>query len=307
MKGLVVATLILLSGVAVHGQQSQFAPSGTGRHADSIATARELYASARYDEALAVLNGLGASASPAPTERKVIEQYRSFCLLALGRAEEAEEAIAAVVRVDPFYQPTEAEASPRVRTTFAEVRQRMLPDVATSRYAEAKQAYDRKSFAEAAGRFREVVTLLNDPQMNGRLPDLRTLAVGFVELATAAAAPPPAKEEPEPEPPAPVAPKKNAAPKIYTSEDEDVVAPVAIRQEVPQVPAAIVGMTRDKGILDLLIDEQGRVTSIAMRARVHPMYDSIVMNAAREWKYKPATVNGTPVKYRKLLQISIKK
>ncbi len=85
------------------------------------------------------------------------------------------------------------------------------------------------------------------------------------------------------------------------------MAPVAIRQEVPQVPAAIVGMTRDKGILDLLIDEQGRVTSIAMRARVHPMYDSIVMNAAREWKYKPATVNGTPVKYRKLLQISIKK
>ena len=30
-----------------------------------------------------------------------------------------------MVRVDPFYQPSEAEASPRVRSTFAEVRQRL--------------------------------------------------------------------------------------------------------------------------------------------------------------------------------------
>jgi hypothetical protein len=305
MKGLVIATLILLSGAAVHGQAPAFA-SRAGRNADSIATARELYASARYDEALAVLNGLGASGNPVPNERKLIEQYRSLCLLALGRADEAAAAIAAVVRVDPFYQPTEAEASPRVRATFADVRQRLLPDLATTRYAEAKQAYDRKSFAEAAGRFRELVALLDDPQMNGRLSDLRTLAGGFVELATAAAAPPPVKEEPPAPEPAPIEPKKSA-PKIYSAEDAGIVAPVVINQEVPQVPSSIVGMTKDKGVLDLVIDEQGRVASIALRMRVHPVYDSVLMNAAREWKYKPATFNGTPVKYRKLLQISIKR
>jgi hypothetical protein len=310
MKILVIAAMLLAAGEALHAQAPAFAPGGAAaRNADSIDAARELYASARYDEALTVLNGLGGGSSSAPAERKLIEQYRSLCLLALGRADEAEAAIAAVVRVDPFYQPSEAEASPRVRSTFADVRQRLLPDLASARYAEAKQAYDRKSFAEASARFRELVALLDDPQMAGRLSDLRTLAAGFVELATSAAAPPPPKEkEPEaPEAPAPAAPKKSAAPKIYTAEDDSVTPPVIINQDVPAVPAAIVGMTRDRGILDLVIDEQGRVVSIVLRARVHPLYDATLMTAARDWKYKPARLNGTPVKYRKLLQISIKR
>jgi TonB family protein len=309
MKVLVIAAMLLAAGAVVDAQTPSFAPS-TGsamRNTDSIDAARELYASARYDEALAVLNGLGPSANSAPAERKLIEQYRSLCLLALGRSDEAEAAIATVVRVDPFYQPSEAEASPRVRATFADVRQRLLPDLATTRYAEAKQAYDRKSFAEAAGRFRELVALLDDPQMGGRLSDLRTLAAGFVELATSAATPPPAPEKTAEPEPTPVEPKKPAAPKIYTAEDEEVEPPVIIHQDVPSVPAAIIGMTRDKAVLDILIDEQGRVASLTLRSRVHPVYDSALMNAAREWKYKPARVNGTPVKFRKLLQVTIKR
>ena len=48
-----------------------------------LTAARDLYASARYDEALAVLNGLPSDA--VASDRKSIEQYRSLCLLALGR------------------------------------------------------------------------------------------------------------------------------------------------------------------------------------------------------------------------------
>ena len=308
MKFLALTALFLLFGASVDGQSPSFAGRSaiSGRHAESIEAARGLYASARYDEALAVLNGLSPSDVSAPGDRKTIEQYRSLCLLALGRANEAEAAIAAVVRVDPFYQPSESEASPRVRTTFADVRQRLLPDLATARYAEAKGAYDRKQFAEAAARFRELLALLDDPQMNGRLTDLRTLAAGFVEIATAAAAPPPAP--PEPAPVAPPAPVK-AAPeaRIYTLEDAAVTPPVVIRQDVPAVPQAIVGMTKDRGVLELVIDEQGRVVSIVLRTRVHPVYDTALVAAARDFKYKPAKLNGTPVKFRKLLQVSIKR
>ena len=46
---------------------------------------------------------------------------------------------------------------------------------------------------------------------------------------------------------------------------------------------------------------------MAMRARIHPVYDTALMNAARDWKYKPATLDGQPVQYRKLLQISVKR
>lgn len=312
MKYLVVAAMILAAGEALGAQQAPGfvmggGPAATSPLAGSIATARELYAAARYDEALAVLDELGASAATMPADRKAIEQYRSLCLLALGRGEEAEAAIAAVVRVDPFYMPGEADASPRVRTTFSDVRQRLLPDLATTRYAEAKAAYDRKAFAEAANRFRELVMLLDDPQMNGRLSDLRTLAAGFVDLATAAAEPPPLpKEEPAPAP-APSAPKAPAEPTIYTAEDEGVTPPVVVRQDVPAVPNAIAGMTKDKGLIDIVIDEKGRVVSLALRSRLHPVYDTAILNAARDWKYKPARLNGEPVRYRKLLQIAVKR
>jgi hypothetical protein len=306
MRKFLLLALLFGSPAVVVAVQSPSFTSGPGAGAanlTSISAARELYAAARYDEALVILDGLRPSGDPALGERKMIEQYRSLCLLALGRDDEAEAAIAAVVRVDPFYQPSETEASPRVRSTFADVRQRLLPDLASSRYAQARQAYDRKQFAEAAAGFRELVLLLDDPQMNGRLADLRTLASGFVELAAAAAAPPPApKEEPKPEPPAPAAP---AAPSIYTAEEPGIVLPVTIRQEVPAVPASIARMIKSQGMVDLIIDEQGRLVSIVLRSGLHPIYDRMLVEAARHWKYKPAMLKGVPVQFRKLLAISL--
>src|SRR5688572_28413776 len=133
---------------------------------DVVGTARELYASARYDEALAVLNDLRPNdAGSAVADRKSIEQYRSLCLLALGRGSEAENAIAAVVNADPSYQPGEVEASPRVRAAFSDVRRRLLPEIASARYGEAKASFDRKDHLTAALQFRQVIALLNDPDM----------------------------------------------------------------------------------------------------------------------------------------------
>ena len=67
---------------------------------DSLATARDLYASAAYEDALAVLNRLRTSSSS--EDGRSIEQYRAFCLLALGRSDEAERAIEAVVVSQPL-------------------------------------------------------------------------------------------------------------------------------------------------------------------------------------------------------------
>src|SRR3954451_1036717 len=143
---------------------------------DPVGAARELYASARYDEALAVLNDLKPTDATPLSDRRSIEQYRSLCLLALGRGTEAEGAIAAVVTADPSYLPSETEASPRVRAAFSEVRRRLLPEIATNRYTAAKSAYDRKDYADAVKQFRRVLSLLDDSDMGGRLADLRVLS-----------------------------------------------------------------------------------------------------------------------------------
>jgi len=276
---------------------------------DVVTTARDLYASARYDEALAVLNDVRpADGAAAPVDRKSIEQYRSLCLLALGRGSEAESAIAAVVTADPTYLPGESDASPRVRSAFSDVRRRLLPEIATSRYTQAKADFDRKNYPVAAEKFRQVITLIEDPDMGGKLPDLRTLATGFMDLAVAAMAPPP--EPPKPQPAAPAAAPAPAAPqaepnRIYTMLDKDVTPAVVIRQDMPRLMPNVKQAAKDTGIVEVVIDEQGRVTFVAIRQPVHPVFDADLMTAAREWRYQPATLAGKPVKYRKMIQINI--
>ena len=87
-----VAAFVIAMGLALPAAAQLDGPTSQG---GPLNTAKDLYASARYDEALSVLNGLRIGDS---ADRRAVEQYRSLCLLALGRASEAESAIAAVRR-----------------------------------------------------------------------------------------------------------------------------------------------------------------------------------------------------------------
>jgi hypothetical protein len=273
---------------------------GGGR--DVVGTARDLYASARYDEALAVLN----DSSTAVTDRKSIEQYRSLCLLALGRGSEAESAIAAVVTADPSYIPNETDASPRVRSAFSDVRRRLLPEIANKRYSEARASFDRKDHGAAVQQFKQVIALLDDPDMGGRLADLRTLSNGFLDLSVAALTPPPAASKPVPSTPPPAPEVRQSEPnRIYTMADKDVTPPVIVRQAMPRLTPSMKSQAKERGIIEVVIDEQGRVTFAAVRASVHPMFDTELISNAREWKYQPATFMGRAVKYRKMIQINV--
>src|SRR5262245_13039595 len=98
------------------------------RAEDSVSAARERYAAAEYEDALAMLDRLKQRGNDGLNQRG-IEQYRAYCLLALNRASAAEEAITAVITLDPLYQPSDDDASPRIRGAFKDVRHRILPSV----------------------------------------------------------------------------------------------------------------------------------------------------------------------------------
>ncbi len=123
---------------------------------------------------------LTAEASSTVTE---IDRYRVLCLMALGRASEADKVIESIVSNDPFYQPAAADAAPRVRAAFSSVRQRMLPGVARSLYIDAKAAFDRKAYPEAAGALEKTLKVIDNIEGAGRadLGDLRVLASGFLD------------------------------------------------------------------------------------------------------------------------------
>jgi TonB family protein len=279
---------------------------------DSLSAARELYASAAYEDALAVLSRLNA-AGMRPDDGRTADQYRALCLLALGKTAEASQAIEAVVAGQPLYRPSEGDVSPRVRAAFSDVRQRVLPGLVQQRYAQYKMAFDRKDYQSASAGFNELLALYADPDMvlagsRPPLSDLRVLIGGFYELSLQASAPPPA-----PEPTAratasafrgtPVAPILQEPQKFYSSTDSDVVPPVVLRQQLPSYPGQV--KQPMVGAVEVVIDENGYVIQASMRASVLPTYDRQVVGAAQNWRYKPATLNGTPVKFRKVVQVAV--
>ncbi len=271
---------------------------------DSLSQARELYAAASYEEALAALNHLRA-AGLAVEDGPAVEQYRAFCLLALGRATEAEDAIAAVVTAVPLYSPSEADVSPRLRSAFSAVRRRVLPTVVQQKYGEAKAAFDRKDYVAAEGGFAQVLRVLADPDMTlmanqPPLADLRTLAKGFQDLSAVAAVPlpDPAPALPEPQPASNPPPHPKS---VYTVADTNVMQPVIVRQSLPPTQLG----RKAQGIVEVVIDEKGSVEMALIRESIDQAYDSRALEAIRKWRYKPATRDGVPVKFRKLVQIKI--
>src|SRR5688572_26567265 len=95
--------LILISAPPLHAQ-------------DPLVSARQLYASAEYEDALQLLEGVSVG-SASDEDREAIQLYRALCLLAVGRRADAEQSIEVLIAQNPLYRPTE-DISPRMRTAF---------------------------------------------------------------------------------------------------------------------------------------------------------------------------------------------
>ncbi len=276
---------------------------------DTLARAKGLYASAEYDEALAVLDRLQ---SEKPTDDPTaIAEYRVFCLLALDRRDEARKNIDQILHTNPHYVPSADQASPRIQSVFREVRRESLPKIVMERYAAAKAAFERKD-PRASQQFDELLSLLDDPDLQraSALADLREVASAFRDLTKAMVAPPPAAPaaqdaRPAVEPPPPLPPRP--ADIIYTAADPDVTQPVAQSQRLPPWrPGPQEAVQEFRGALRLLIDQSGAVVSATMPSSARPTYDQLLLRAARDWKFTPARKDGVPVRYLKVIEIRLK-
>src|SRR5262245_2477412 len=284
-----LAAVLLLAAAPVNAQDN------------TLARAKDFYASASYDEALQVLISLRGKTS-GTSESTEVAAYQVFCLVALGRNTEAKTTIEEMVRVDPLYHPPEASTSPRVRTLYDDVRRPLLPEIVRSSYARAKEAFDRKEMPIAAEGFDRVLKLLDElkPTDPG-MADLRTLATGFRDFSKAAAAPPPPPaptptpapaSQPAPAPP-PTATEVQTTPatitrnqaqdaqKTYGVTDLDVKKPVAINQVLPawRPENPVEERQSYSGAIELLISEDGKVISVTLVKSVHPRYDAVLLAA----------------------------
>lgn len=274
----------LLAGVAVQPARAQ----------GPLATAKDSYAAADYDRCLTALD----SAELSPGDVVPAGEYRALCLVALNRDDAATRAIETIVHSEPLYQAASG-ASPRLKSLVLNVKRAVLPSIMQEAYAAAKKEFDARNYVQAAEGFRTVVALADDPalseQSHASFSDLKTVSRGFLDLI---AAMPPAT--------APAVPARRSAPRIVTPDEPGVTRPVPILQQLPawhpDVRSRALGLGA-RGSLEIVIDETGAVESARLLKPLSPDYDDHVIRAARGWKYTPASLNGTAVKYRKLIDI----
>jgi len=272
-----------------------------------LGNAKDLYAQASYEDALAQLNRI----SDADVANQV-DQYRALCFLALGREREAQASLERIVVREPLYVVKADDASPKLVTLFQQVRQRTLPTAAKELYAKARASYDAKRFAEARPVFEEMLAVLKETaaagDANPGIADLKQLGEGFLKLTDAElkpAEPPPAAPPPTARPA--LARPVPAVPSVYTSADSNVAPPVELQREMPAWnPPYSLEKSTFNGTLQIDIDERGGVERAIIVGSIAPGYDGRLLAAARTWKFQPAMKDGVAVKYRKSIAISLR-
>jgi tetratricopeptide (TPR) repeat protein len=304
-----IPVLVAAALWALASPQQTSAPSGP-----DLTAARALYAAGNYEEALSRL-----PATPGDATVGEVDEYRALCLLALGRSAEAQHSLEDLVARQPLFKMSDTDISPRLVTMYRDTRRRLLPSTARDLYAKAKADYEQEQYAASSSEFKDLLALLGDADLAdaaSTVADLKMLADGFSKLADAnaaeaakaaaakaAASPPPTT--PDSPPPIP-ATAPDPGEKIYTDSDTNVVPPVAISAPYPTWRPPSSRFNQDyKGLLRIVIDASGHVESAVMVVSVHVAYDPLLVAAAKDWTFKPATLNGDSVKYQRLIAVSL--
>ncbi len=94
--------------------------------------------------------------------------------------------------------------------------------------------------------------------------------------------------------PLPPSPAEPLAAHVYSAADRYVKPARLTRSQLPQEPAA----SEDTGYFEIVVDESGDVELIKLISPTRRYQDRMLVAAAKAWKFTPALLNGTPVKYR---------
>ena len=291
---------------------------------DALSAAQALYADARYEDALKAFDALKAAGGQPPRTALAVEHGRALCLLALDRGADAEQAIEAMLRLDPSFKPKEDDTSPKIRAVFRDVRRRALAGVLQEVYERAKLAYGRKAYEEAVAGFGQVLALLDDPDLvldAGPKADMRLVAKAFEDLAKAASAPPPVTPPSGTPPPVGAGGAEAAAPPggaaaagtrggaaadpLYDGASKDVTAPVPERTDV-RIPDSLKrSLPTGDVVVELIVSATGTVESVTVRQSPDAVFGALVARAVMDWRYRPASRAGKPVRYRLMTKVVV--
>jgi len=96
---------------------------------------------------------------------------------------------------------------------------------------------------------------------------------------------------PQPE----VTPAVNCHPEVAGSETPGIVAPVVLHKEPPKTPYYPSGHRIVE--MDAIIDQTGQIIEVCPIRGERDFFDA-AERALRNWRFKPATLDGKPVPFR---------
>jgi TonB family protein len=187
-----------------------------------------------------------------------------------------------------------------------------VPAIAQQRYLAGKKLFDSADYAKALEEFTLVMQLVDElgaRANDSTLSDLKVLAGGFSDLAQRSIAPPKPSPAPESAPPK-ATPASNAtvAPTPPATSSE-ISPPIVIAQQVPEYPPRLTALAvsaQMDGVVEVTIGADGLVKSVTVVKGIHPLYDELLIAAAKQWRYLPAMQNGRPVEFVKRLTVLVK-
>jgi hypothetical protein len=284
---------------------------------NGLALARQLYAAGAYEDALVHLSTVSA-AEPAEAV-DAASQMRALCLLALGRTNDARQALEALVLRRPHFRLGDADVSPQLRALFVDARRTVLPAAVRDLYQRGRGSYEGRRYQDALQQLRDVVRLLEDADLGPQaaaLADYRALAEGFISLSEMELAAIEAGARPDDPasaaavttvvvPATVVGEGGTTGPRVYSAGDKDVLPPVDVTRPMPPwYPPTPADASREhRGLLRIVIDERGYVESAVLVTPVAAAYDPALLAATKYWKFRPAVHNGTAVKFAKLIEV----
>ena len=72
-----------------------------------------------------------------------------------------------------------------------------------------------------------------------------------------------------------------------------------MRPQMPREPAP----GDDTGYFEIVVDEKGSAEQVKLISPRRRYHDRMLVAAAKAWQFRPATLDGRPVKYRVLVPI----
>ena len=91
---------------------------------------------------------------------------------------------------------------------------------------------------------------------------------------------------------------------VYNEVDTDVIPPQPLTRQMPQTGPIGVPPNR-VGTLEMIIGRDGIVENVRLHTPLNRHHERMIVSPAKAWRYRPATRNGRPVRYRILVKVNL--